>query len=80
MLPVQQQVNCFDCGVHAIANAIEFLVEDGNPTTQYDIAIMRQHLVECLERKEFSPFPKSAKKARRRKANVIEIIISVHET
>ena len=43
LLPVTQQDNSVDCGVYAIANAIEFLVDNGNPLANYDIAVMRTH-------------------------------------
>ena len=41
-LTIRQQHNSVDCGVYAIANAIEFLVDNGNPPGNY-IAVMRTH-------------------------------------
>jgi Ulp1 family protease len=70
LLPVKQQVNGVDCGVHAIANAIEFLIEDGNPLANYDIAAMRPHLLACLESGQLLPFPKCHKKMRGRQAKI----------
>ena len=58
LLPVRQQDNSVDCGVYAIANAIEFVVDNGNPMANYDIAVMRSHLIQCLESGELHPFPK----------------------
>lgn len=31
IIPVMQQTNGIDCGLFAIANAVEFLTENGNP-------------------------------------------------
>ncbi|OCT77163.1 hypothetical protein XELAEV_18032359mg [Xenopus laevis] len=59
-LKVHQQPNGNDCGVYAIANVCELLA-NGDPTgCRYDEKRMRQHLIECLERGEITPFPKEA--------------------
>ena len=71
LLPVRQQDNSFDCGVYAIANAIEFVVDNGNPMANYDIAIMRSHLIQCLKSGEFNPFPKCPKKIGGRQPKII---------
>ena len=49
LLPVMQQTNSIDCGIYAIANAVEFLTEEGNPLSNYDVGAMRTHLLKCLE-------------------------------
>ena len=36
MLPTQIQNNAIDCGCHAIATAVELLVENGDPTADFD--------------------------------------------
>lgn len=45
LINCDQQPNMNDCGLYAIANATEFLSEDGSPMSIYDITWMRQHLV-----------------------------------
>jgi hypothetical protein len=65
-IPVQQQLNGVDCGVHAIAIATELLSEDGDPLVEFDRERMRPHLMECLQQGQMLPFPRSGKKARRR--------------
>src|SRR5262249_25713511 len=66
VLPAQLQANGVDCGCHAIATAVEFLVEDGDSCTTFDLDQMRQHLVSCLEQENMLPFPRSAKRLRGR--------------
>ena len=63
---VQQQPNSFDCGIFAIAHAVEFCF---NPTTysgkhNFDIVSMRNHLTTCLENDNFEPFPKESSRLR----------------
>jgi CRISPR/Cas system-associated endoribonuclease Cas2 len=77
VLPVQQQTNGVDCGVHAIASAIEFLVNDGDPLAHFDLRCMRQHLATCLEQGEMESFPRSSKKPRGRKPKIIELKITL---
>ena len=62
LLPVMQQNNSVDCGVYAIANAIEFVADNGNPMANYDISVIRSHLIQCLESGDLHPFPKCSKK------------------
>ena len=70
ILPVRQQDNSVDCGVYAIANAIEFVVDNGNPIANYDIAVMRSHLIQCIESWELHPFPKCPPKIRGRQPKI----------
>ena len=76
IIPVDQQTNSIDCGVYAIANAVEFLFEDGNPESTFNSEEMRQHLIQCLEAGQMTPFPKSQKKRKGRKAQTLEVIIN----
>ena len=56
-VPVQQQRNGFDCGVHAIANAVEW-VAGGDPSlVNYDLDRMREHLNDCFAREAMDIFP-----------------------
>ena len=77
VLPTQQQVNGVDCGCHAIATAIEFLTENGDPLATFDLEQMRPHLVSCLEQGSLRPFPKSSKKKRGRKGKVTKIELAM---
>ena len=67
VLPTQRQNNGTDCCCHAVATAVEFLLEDGDPTADFAVERIRQHLVACLENDSFEPFPKSVKRRRGRK-------------
>lgn len=68
LINCDQQPNVNDCGLYSIANATEFLSEDGNPMSIYDNTRMRQHLIECLENGVLLPFPKSMKRKRGRQS------------
>ena len=63
VLPVQQQSNSIDCGCHAIATATEFLADDGNPTSEFNIDSLRKHIIHLFETEIMEIFPKSAKNA-----------------
>lgn len=77
VLPVQRQCNAIDCGLHAVANAVEFVAEDGNPTAQFELKAMRKHLVQCFESSIFTPFPKNPKRRRGRPEKTNKVIISL---
>ena len=53
---VQQQQGSSDCGLFAIAYALDCALGLDPTTVKYDQSLMRQHLKRCL-RKEFSRFP-----------------------
>ncbi|CAC5401141.1 unnamed protein product [Mytilus coruscus] len=57
---VQKQTNSIDCGLFAIANAVEFCFTSfsGGIHVEFDTEMFREHLVICLEKGEFIPFPK----------------------
>ena len=76
ILPVDQQTNAVGCGVYAIANAVEFLHEDGNPEAIFKRDEMRSHLIHCLETAQMTPFPKSQQRRKGRKAKTFELIIN----
>ena len=54
---VQQQRNCFDCGVFAIVLATSPGFGDRPEEIIYDSKIMRQHLLNCLRNKRIERFP-----------------------
>lgn len=74
ILPVMQQTNGIDCGVYAIANAVEFLTPGGNPQSVYDVSKMRHHLLQCLEDGILSPFPKKSRPGRRGRAATTRVV------
>ena len=64
---VQHQENSTCCGVFAIANAVEFCV---NNTWENSINFkkdeMRSHIIKCFEEEEFTPFPSTSTNRRQR--------------
>ena len=62
----QQQTNDFDSGVFAIANAVEKLSGGSLESVSFDKNFMREHLLTCLQLNEFSPFPKTTKRVRKK--------------
>ena len=57
IMDVKKQENGSDCGVFSIANLTAELHGLDPVTQNYDISRMRNHLFECLEKKQMSPFP-----------------------
>ena len=58
-LAVQQQVGISDCGLFAIAFAVETCLMDNNVEMVYFNQLeMRNHLCICLEKGKITPFPK----------------------
>lgn len=55
--PVHQQYGVVDCGVFAIAFATDLCHELDPVAAAYDQRKMREHLIACLERMTFQPFP-----------------------
>ena len=54
----QKQVGSHDCGVFAIANAVELLINNQIENVIFDQTKKRQHLVQCFETGKITPFPK----------------------
>lgn len=59
----QHQPNNFDCGLFALANATELVLEKDPKLCFYDVSRMRPHLLSCLDECKISSFP--VKKQRR---------------
>ena len=57
---VQKQINKIDCGLYAIANAVEFCFTkfSGSLHIEFNQQLMQDHLISCLEKGQFSVFPK----------------------
>ena len=64
LLKVQQQKNLVDCGVFAIAFCTEYCYTGRKVVLQdeFDIMRMRDHLHNCIENMELTPFPKLRRK------------------
>ena len=57
--PTHKQPNSVDCGLFAIANALELCLGRSLENVSYDNEFMRHHLISCLKNNFFTPFPKS---------------------
>ena len=55
--PVQQQSNCVDCGVFAIAFLVTLLFKQNPGKITFRVCGMRDHLLRCLKQRSFQPFP-----------------------
>ena len=60
---VQKQTNKIDCGLYAIVNAVEFCFTSfsGGLHIEFNQQLMRDHLISCLEKGQFSVFPPKVK-------------------
>ncbi|KAK3108798.1 hypothetical protein FSP39_015983 [Pinctada imbricata] len=74
---VQQQNNSHDCGLHAIANLVEFCFNrfTRKQNVIYNQIYLREHLIYCLERQMFVPFPKIPPKSKINKKRVRSVRI-----
>ena len=59
-LPVQQQCGTLDCGLFAVAYAVEVCMGN-SPAVSFDQKRMRFHLYACLSDGVMSPFPKMSR-------------------
>ncbi len=57
-LSVQQQIGKLDCGLFAVAYAMEVCMGNKPATVTFNQMEMRPHLYRCLERGIIDPFPK----------------------
>ena len=67
---IQQQDNCYDCGIFAIAHLVEFCFNSNYSGTKFITfcnKYFRDHLITCLENQCFQPFPKESKKTKLKK-------------
>ena len=72
---VQQQPNGVDCGVFAIAFAVDILNGFAEIGKRFDVGKMRSHLLKCLEEEEFTLFPRSHKHTKLSKGHIIYVDI-----
>ena len=63
---VQQQPNSYDCGIFALASLVDFCFNPAtfNFRTCYLVSEMRLHLLNCLEKRLMSPFPREQSRCR----------------
>ena len=55
---VQQQANGVNCAVFAIAYVTSLVFGENPSLCSYNVPLMSQHLVNCLEKEMMNPFPK----------------------
>ena len=75
---MQQQADGVDCGVFAIVYATSLAFSKNPSLCSYNVPLMRQHLVNCLEKEMMYPFPKqdSTKRVLRcKKVNCYSVFI-----
>ena len=58
IMECQKQVGSTDCGLFAIANAIEIILGNDLTSIVFDQSMMRTHLISCFEKGKLVPFPK----------------------
>ena len=70
MPSTQIQQGGVDCGLFAIAFACELAFGNDPSTISYDQSQMRKHLLSCLQKRFFTPFPRQSKSARFSKGHI----------
>ena len=61
-LSVQQQEGTMDCGIFAVAFAVEVCVGNNVENVSFNQKKMRKHLYDCLSKGVMTPFPKMSSK------------------
>lgn len=64
IVPVQKQSDGCNCGLFAIAFATDILHGLCPIDSYFDVSMMRNHLIQCLETEELTVFPKSPQRVR----------------
>ena len=72
---VQQQPIGVDCGVFAIAFAVDIFNGFAETGKRFDVGKMRSHLLKCLEEEEFTLFLRSHKHTKLSKGCIIYVDI-----
>ncbi len=70
--PVQKQKGGRDCGGFAIAFAVELGYGDQPQNQVYVQSKLRRHIVDCLDRGYFVPFPSTGRKTRAHRELILE--------
>ncbi|XP_063806540.1 uncharacterized protein LOC134987208 [Pseudophryne corroboree] len=63
----QQRPDSGNCGLYSVANVVEFLCTGDFPRRRFKQRKLRQHLIQCLDDGEFTPFPKRSRHNNQRK-------------
>ena len=63
----QKQQGFRDCGLFAIANATSLCFGDDPTFLEFEQNEMRQHLLDCIEKGQMTPFPHNVSDAKRKK-------------
>jgi Ulp1 family protease len=79
-LPCDQQENTYDCGLHAIATAVQ-IAHAKDPTCTFDKSRMRSHLLDCFIVENLTSFTIVQKKIKRTKERSVDKkdLISKHQ-
>ncbi|XP_065682897.1 uncharacterized protein LOC136071707 isoform X1 [Hydra vulgaris] len=72
----QQQTNGVDCGIFAIANALNILHKFDIGALSLDKDKVRKHFIECIKKRHFSAFPVCQSKSRFNEEKIITLEIS----
>nr|XP_047146749.1 uncharacterized protein LOC124819307 [Hydra vulgaris] len=72
----QQQTNGVDCGIFAIANALNILHKFDIGGLSLDKDKVRKHFIECIKKRHFSAFPVCQSKSRFNEEKIITLEIS----
>ena len=75
---MQQQGNGVDCGVFAVAYATSLAFGENPSLCSYNVPLIRQHLVNCLEKEMMYPFPKLDSTKRVLKCKKIKLLLSIY--
>lgn len=76
--PVHQQRNGVDCGVFSIAFAASIAFREDPIKCNFDISLMRKHLINCLKKENMKVFPKLLNTARIKKCILAKIFIKIY--
>ena len=70
---IQQQPNSYDCRIFALASLVDFCFNPAtfNFRTCYLVNEMRLHLLNCLEKRLMSPFPREQSRCRGTKLSTV---------
>ncbi len=72
--PLQKQKGASDCGGFAIAFAVALGYGDQTQNQAYVQSTLHRHIVDCLDRGYFVPFPSTERKSRAHREQILEHI------
>ena len=58
LMNVQRQTDAINCGLYAIAYAVDILSGRNPVNSMFDVKLLRTHLMKCLEEESLTPFQK----------------------